>query len=46
MRKLLSAKAFKRWCKRVQGRKMKDVKLCAHKPKRFQGPWSLTHAPI
>ncbi len=39
MRKLLSAKAFKRWRKRVQGRKTKHVKLCEHKPTRFQGPW-------
>jgi len=39
MRKLLSAKAFKRWRKRVQGRKTKHEKLCEHKPTRFQGPW-------
>jgi uncharacterized protein (TIGR03643 family) len=39
MQKLLSAKALKRWRKRVQGRKTKHVKLCAHKPKRFEGPW-------
>ncbi|MBT8344260.1 MAG: TIGR03643 family protein [Sulfurovum sp.] len=39
MRKLLRPKSFKRWRKRVQGRKTKHVKLCAHKPTRFQGPW-------
>lgn len=39
MRKILSAKAFKRWRKRVQGRKTKHEKLCEHKPTRFQGPW-------
>jgi uncharacterized protein (TIGR03643 family) len=39
MRKLLSPKAFKRWRKRVQGRKTKHEKLCEHKPTRFQGPW-------
>lgn len=39
MRKRISAKAFKRWRKRVQGRKTKHVKLCEHKPTRFQGPW-------
>ena len=39
MRKLLSSKAFKRWRKRVQGRKTKHEKLCEHKPARFQGPW-------
>jgi len=39
MRKLLSPKAFKRWRKRVQGRKTKHLKRCAHKPTRFQGPW-------
>ncbi len=39
MRKLLSAKAFKRWRKRVQGRKTKHKKRCEHKPTRFQGPW-------
>lgn len=39
MRKLLSPKAFKRWRKRVQGRKTKHQKRCEHKPTRFQGPW-------
>ncbi|CAA6823182.1 MAG: TIGR03643 family protein [uncultured Sulfurovum sp.] len=39
MRKLLSPSSFKRWRKRVQGRKTKHEKLCAHKPTRFQGPW-------
>lgn len=39
MRKLLSTKAFKRWRKRVQGRKTKHKLRCAHKPTRFQGPW-------
>lgn len=39
MRKHLSAKAFKRWRKRVQGRKTKHQKFCVHKPTRFQGPW-------
>lgn len=39
MRKLISPQAFKRWRKRVQGRKTKHAKHCAHKPTRFQGPW-------
>lgn len=39
MRRLISAKAFKRWRKRVQGRKTKHKKQCEHKPTRFQGPW-------
>lgn len=39
MRTLLSAKAFKRWRKRVQERKTKHLKQCRHKPTRFEGPW-------
>ena len=39
MRKLISAKAYKRWRRRVQGRKTKHKKRCRHKPTRFQGPW-------
>ena len=39
MRKLISAKAYLRWRKRVQGRKTKHKKQCSHKPIRFQGPW-------
>jgi uncharacterized protein (TIGR03643 family) len=39
MRKLISAKAYRRWRKRVQGRKTKHKKRCIHKPTRFQGPW-------
>ena len=39
MRDLISPKAYKRWRKRVQGRKTKHEKLCEHKPVRFQGPW-------
>lgn len=39
MRKLISTNAFKRWRKRVQGRKTKHKKRCQHKPIRFQGPW-------
>ena len=39
MRKLISAKAYRRWRKRVQGRKTKHKKRCSHKPTRFQGPW-------
>lgn len=39
MRKLISPKSYKRWRKRVQGRKTKHAKLCEHKPTRFQGPW-------
>ena len=39
MRTLLSKKSYKRWRKRVQGRKTKHVKQCLHKPNRFQGPW-------
>ncbi len=39
MRKLISAKAYRRWRKRVQGRKTKHTKQCNHKPTRFQGPW-------
>lgn len=39
MRKLISAKSYRRWRKRVQGRKTKHKKRCIHKPTRFQGPW-------
>jgi len=39
MRKLISPKAYKRWRRRVQGRRTKHEKLCQHKPTRFQGPW-------
>ena len=39
MRKLISAKAYRRWRRRVQGRKTKHKKQCLHKPTRFQGPW-------
>lgn len=39
MRKLLKPQSFKRWRKRVQGRKTKHAKHCEHKPTRFQGPW-------
>lgn len=39
MRKLISANAYRRWRKRVQGRKTKHKKRCIHKPTRFQGPW-------
>lgn len=39
MRKLIGTKAYKRWRKRVQGRKTKHEKRCEHKPTRFQGPW-------
>ena len=39
MRKLISAKAYKRWRKRVQGRKTKHIMQCEHKPLRFVGPW-------
>lgn len=39
MRKLISAKAYRRWRKRVQGRRTKHKKRCTHKPIRFQGPW-------
>lgn len=38
MRKLISPKAYKRWRKRVHGRKTKHAQLCEHKPTRFQGP--------
>jgi uncharacterized protein (TIGR03643 family) len=39
MRKLISKKGYKRWRKRVQGRKTKHTKKLDHKPKRFMGPW-------
>jgi len=39
MRKLVGTKAYKRWRKRVQGRKTKHAQHCEHKPTRFQGPW-------
>lgn len=39
MRRLISAKAYKRWRRRVQGRKTKHKKHCRHKPTRFEGPW-------
>jgi uncharacterized protein (TIGR03643 family) len=39
MRSLISLKAYKRWRKRVQGRRTKHTKKLYHKPDRFQGPW-------
>ena len=39
MRSLISEKAYKRWRKRVQGRKTKHISKLEHKPTRFQGPW-------
>jgi uncharacterized protein (TIGR03643 family) len=39
MRKLISKKGYKRWRKRVQGRKTKHIKKLDHKPTRFMGPW-------
>jgi uncharacterized protein (TIGR03643 family) len=39
MRSLISAKAYKRWRKRFQGRRTKHTKKLYHKPDRFQGPW-------
>jgi uncharacterized protein (TIGR03643 family) len=39
MRSLLSQQAYKRWRKRVQGRRTKHTKKLSHKPIRFQGPW-------
>jgi len=39
MRSLISAKAYKRWRKRVQGRATKHTRKLYHKPDRFQGPW-------
>lgn len=39
MRSLISIKAYKRWRKRVQGRKTKHISKCDHKPMRFMGPW-------
>ena len=39
MRKLISPKAYKRWRKRVSGRKTKHIKLRNKKVKRFRGPW-------
>ncbi|MBV5277660.1 MAG: TIGR03643 family protein [Campylobacteraceae bacterium] len=39
MRSLMSLKAYKRWRKRVQGRKTKHILQCDHKPIRFMGPW-------
>jgi len=39
MRSLISSKAYKRWRKRVQGRKTKHTKKLHFKPQRFQGPW-------
>lgn len=39
MRTLLSKQAYKRWRKRVQGRRTKHTKKLSHKALRFQGPW-------
>lgn len=39
MRKLISKQGFKRWRKRVQGRKTKHNSKLDHKNIRFQGPW-------
>jgi len=39
MRTLISQKAYKRWRKRVQGRRTKHTTKLYHKPDRFQGPW-------
>jgi len=39
MRSLISAKAYKRWRKRVHNRKTKHTAKLDHKPSRFQGPW-------
>jgi len=39
MRDLIGPKAYKRWRRRVMGRKTKHRNLCDHKPTRFQGPW-------
>lgn len=39
MRSLLSQKAYKRWRKRVQGRRTKHALKLSHKPMRFQGSW-------
>jgi len=39
MRTLISEKAYKRWRKRVQGRRTKHTTKLYHKPDRFQGPW-------
>ncbi|CAA6806774.1 MAG: Serine/threonine protein phosphatase [uncultured Sulfurovum sp.] len=39
MRKLLSKKAYRRWRKRVSGRKTKHKQKVSHKPSRFEGPW-------
>lgn len=39
MRSLISPKGFKRWRKRVQGRKTKHKSKVTHKVIKFQGPW-------
>ena len=39
MRKLISKQGFKRWRKRVQGKKTKHKSKLDHKDIRFQGPW-------
>lgn len=39
MRSLISKSAYKRWRKRVQGRKTKHKEILAKKDIRFQGPW-------
>lgn len=39
MRTQIKPSAYKRWRKRVQGRKIKHKQKCAHKPTRFEGPW-------
>ena len=39
MRSLISKNGYKRWRKRVQGRKTKHKSKVRHKVIRFQGPW-------
>lgn len=39
MRHALSPKGYRRWRKRVQGRKTKHQQHCLHRPERFEGPW-------
>lgn len=39
MRSVMRPSSFRRWRRRVQGRRTKHAGRLDHKPARFQGPW-------
>jgi uncharacterized protein (TIGR03643 family) len=39
MRTLMKPSSFRRWRRRVQGRRTKHAGRLEHTPTRFQGPW-------